>query len=123
MSDYTVVPAEDVKKITAVGGTILDVRRQDEHDEQHLLAPHAFVTLDQLDPTDFMLRHGLDREAPVYFLCRSGVRARKAADMFVSAGYKNLYVIEGGILACAAAGEPVSSGGCGVKQTSVGGCA
>ena len=36
------------------------------------------------------------------------MRARKAADMFAGAGYKNLYVVEGGILACAAVGEPVS---------------
>lgn len=123
MSDYTLVSAQEMKSITAAGGTILDVRRPDEHDEQHLLAPHAFVPLDQLNPQDFMLRHGLDREAPVYILCRSGVRARKAADLFANAGYKNLYVIEGGILACAAAGEPVSSGGCAVKPPSAGGCA
>ena len=123
MSDYNLVDAQEVKKVTAAGGTILDVRRQDEHDEQHLLAPHAFVPLDQLDAKDFMLRHGLDREAPVYILCRSGMRARKAADIFSVAGYKNVYVIEGGILACAAAGEPVSSGSCAAKPASAGGCA
>jgi rhodanese-related sulfurtransferase len=123
MSDYTIVAAQEIKNITASGATILDVRRQDEHDEQHLLAPHAFVTLDVLKPADFMLRHGLDREAPVYFLCRSGMRARTAADMFAAAGYKNLYVIDGGILACAAAGEPVSSGGATARPSSAGGCA
>ena len=123
MSDYTVVPAQEMKRIAASEATILDVRRPDEHDEQHLLVPHAFLPLDQLDPADFMLRHGLDREAPVYFLCRGGVRARKAADMFAAAGYKNLFVIEGGILACAAAGEPVSGGGACARPASAGGCA
>src|ERR1700691_4696994 len=107
MSDYIIVPAQEMKRIAASGATILDVRRQEEHDEQHLLAPHEFVPLDQLKPADFMLRRGLDREAPVYFLCRSGMRARKAADLFICAGYKNLYVIEGGIIACAENGAPV----------------
>ncbi len=123
MSDYTVVPAQEIKRITASGAVILDVRTPAEHEEQRLLAAHAFVPLDQLNPADFMLRHGLDRDAPVYFLCRSGIRARKAADMFAGAGYKNLYVIEGGILACAESGEPVSSGGCTARTQSAGGCA
>ena len=111
MSDYTVVPAQEMKRITSSGAAILDVRTPAEHDEQHILAPHHHVPLDQLNPEDFMLRHGLDQSAPVYFLCRSGMRARKAADMFCTAGYKNLYVIDGGILACAASGEPVAGTG------------
>ena len=127
MSDYTVVPAAEMKRITASGATILDVRRPDEHAEQHLLAPHEFVPLDQLNPADFMLRRGLDRDAPVYFLCRSGMRARKAADMFIGAGYKNLFVIEGGILACAEGGAPVAGTGCATQQVcpvpTAGGCA
>ena len=111
MSDYIVVPSAEMKRIVASGATILDVRTPAEHNEQHLVAPHDHVPLDQLDPSDFMLRRGLDHEAPVYLLCRSGMRARKAAEMFVGAGYKNLSVIEGGILACAGSGEPVSGSG------------
>lgn len=110
MPDFTVVPAPEMKRITSSGATILDVRTPAEHEEQRLLAPHEFVPIDQLNPADFMLRRGLDRDAPVYFLCRSGMRARKAAGMFAGAGYKNLYVIDGGILACAENGEPVSAG-------------
>ena len=129
MADYTVVPAQEMKRITASDGIILDVRGLDEHEEQHLQAPHALVPLDRLDPEDFMLRHGLDRAAPVYLLCKAGMRARKAAEMFVNAGYKNIYVIDGGIIACAAAGEPVSGKGCAArpsssaKPASPGGCA
>jgi rhodanese-related sulfurtransferase len=117
MSDYTIVPATEMKRIVSSGAMILDVRRPEEHEEMRLDAPHDLVTLDRLDPKDFMLRHGLDRDAPVYMLCRSGMRARKAADMFVNAGYKNLYVIEGGILACAACGEPVSGTGAASSAT------
>jgi rhodanese-related sulfurtransferase len=123
MSDYTVVPAQEMKRITSSDATILDVRTSAEHEEQHLLAPHEFVPIDQLKPDDFMLRRGLDRDAPVYFLCRSGMRARKAAEMFSGAGYKNLYVIDGGILACAENGEPVSDGDAAIAPTMTKGCA
>ena len=123
MSDYTVVPAQEMKRITSSGATILDVRTPAEHEEQHLLARHEFVPIDQLKPDDFMLRRGLDREAPVYFLCRSVIRARKAAEMFAGAGYKNLYVIDGGILACAENGDPVSDGDAAPAQTTTRGCA
>ena len=126
MSDYTVVPAQEMKQITSSDATILDVRRPEEHAEMHIIAPHIFMPLDQLDPADFMLRHGLDKEAPVYILCRSGMRARKAADMFTGAGYKNLFVIEGGILACAENGEPVAGTGCAAQACATptaGGCA
>jgi rhodanese-related sulfurtransferase len=104
MADYVLVSAKDAARAAASGATILDVRREDEHSAQRLAAAHALVPLDQLDPKDFMLRHGLDSGAPVYMLCRSGKRAVTAAEMFARAGCKNIYVIEGGILACAAHG-------------------
>lgn len=128
MPDYTVVPATEMNRITASGATILDVRQPGEHDEMRLIAPHDFVPLDQLDATDFMLRRGFDKEAPVYMLCRSGKRARTAADKFTGAGYKNIFVIEGGILACESSGIPVqgmacSGATCAAKSSSAGGCA
>ncbi len=110
MPDYTVIPAAELKKIAGTGGRIVDVRTAVEHQTQHLLRPHDHTPLDQLNPADFMLRRGLDRDAPVYFLCRSGMRARTAAENFAAAGYKNVYVIDGGITACEACGEPVSGG-------------
>jgi rhodanese-related sulfurtransferase len=108
MSDYTVIPASDIKKMTDAA-VIVDVRTPLEHQTRHLLRAHDHMPLDQLDPRDFMLRRGLDRDAPVYFLCRSGNRARAAAEKFTAAGYKNVHVIEGGIVACENCGEQVSS--------------
>jgi rhodanese-related sulfurtransferase len=109
----TNVSAKDLGKIVASGATILDVRNPPEHQEQHLIAAHEFVPLDQLNPSDFMLRRGLDKEAPVYILCRSGMRAGKAAGKFEEAGYMNTYVIEGGILAC----NPAETAGAGVPAS------
>ena len=45
-----------------------------------------------------------------YFLCGIGKRALKAAEYLESLGYKNLYVIEGGIKAWIEAGYPVECG-------------
>jgi rhodanese-related sulfurtransferase len=113
MSGYTVIPAADVKKIPDAHAVIVDVRTPLEHQTQRLLRPHEHMPLDQLDPRDFMLRRGLDREAPIYLLCRGGTRARAAAEKFMTAGYPNVHVIEGGIVACEGCGVEVSTGATG----------
>lgn len=41
-------------------------------------------------------RLGLDRDAPVYFLCRSGVRSKAAAIAMTAAGYRACYNVAGG---------------------------
>lgn len=111
MAEYTVVPAQDLSRILASGAPILDVRTAAEHAAKHLLAPHDLVTLDHLSAEDYMLRHGLDRDDAIYMLCRSGVRARKAAEQFLVAGCSHIYVIDGGILACEKAGAAIGGAG------------
>ncbi len=107
MANIANIPAAAVTALAKAGATILDVRTPGEHAAQRLEARHTLVPLDRLDPADFMLKRGLDKEAPVYILCRSGMRARTAAEKFAAAGYNNAAVIEGGILACAAGGVAV----------------
>ncbi len=109
MPAYHVISAQDFKKTANV--TVVDVRNPDEHDAQRLVRAHDLSPLGALDPDGYMLRHGLDKDAPVYILCKGGVRARTAADKFAARGYSNLYVIEGGIMACEMAGEPLVTGG------------
>ncbi len=109
MAKIATVPAADIPRLAAAGATILDVRTPGEHAQQSLVAKHALLPLDALDPADFMLKRGLDKDAPVYILCRSGMRAKTAAEKFAAAGYGNDAVIEGGILAAAAAGVEVTS--------------
>jgi len=41
-------------------------------------------------------RRGLDQEAPIYFLCRSGVRSRAAAIAATAAGWKRCYNVTEG---------------------------
>lgn len=86
---------------------IIDVRTPAEHAEAHLQRAHDHVPLDTLNPQDFMLRRGLDKDAAIYILCRSGARATTAAQKFTAEGFTNIHVIEGGILSCEESGEPV----------------
>ncbi len=109
MSSYNMIAAAEMNRIHNEGGHILDVRTPMEHDQNHLGWPHNLVPLDALDAQDYMLRHGLTANDPVYILCRSGNRAKTAADKFTAAGYQNIYIIEGGIIACEEYGLPVSS--------------
>lgn len=118
MGSYNMLAATALDEALKKGATILDVRTLPEHDACNLIKPHDLVPLDRLDPKDFMMRRGLDREADVFLLCKGGTRAKAAAEKFIAAGYPNMHVIEGGIMACESAGEPVS-GTTGVAAQSV----
>ncbi len=52
----------------------------------------------------------IDKNFSNYFLCGIGKRALKAAEYLETLGYKNLYVIDGGIKAWIEAGYPVECG-------------
>ncbi|MBU6234815.1 MAG: rhodanese-like domain-containing protein [Alphaproteobacteria bacterium] len=102
------IAAATLDKKGVTDGIIVDVRTGMEHGEKRLTCPHVHAPLDTLDPQNIMLRHGLDASAPVYLLCRSGKRATQAAEKFMAAGYPNVTVIEGGIMACEDCGHPVA---------------
>lgn len=91
-------------------GIILDVRTVLEHREASLKRAHHHVPLDKLDVAAFIQENKIDAARPVYILCRSGKRATQAAEAFTAAGHDNAHVIEGGIIACEAAGIPLSKG-------------
>lgn len=54
--------------------------------------------------------NSIDCDKSAYFLCGVGKRALKAAEYLESIGYKDLYVIEGGIKAWIEAGFLIESG-------------
>lgn len=85
---------------------ILDVRTPAEHQSQHV-AGAILQPLHQLDPA--RVRELAGGQA-CYVLCKSGQRARQAAEKLEAAGLKNVEVIDGGILAWKAAGLPVVEG-------------
>ncbi len=101
-------PAELSSQLaTADKPYLLDVRTPVEHQEINL--PMArLAPLDALDCQQIITETGADRECVV--ICRSGARATKAAEKLAAAGMKNVRVLEGGMLAWDAAGQPVTRG-------------
>jgi rhodanese-related sulfurtransferase len=100
----TISPVE-LQKILATqpSATVIDVRTPVEFAEVHV--PQAKnVPLDELKPGSLQLQ----KEQPVYLLCRSGQRATKAAEKFAKEGYSQPIVIEGGTLAWIEANLPVT---------------
>ena len=84
---------------------VIDVRTPVEFAEVHV--PQARnVPLDELKPGSLQIQ----KDQPVYLLCRSGQRATKAADKFAKEGFSQPVVVEGGTLAWIEANLPVMRG-------------
>lgn len=102
MAAFTYIRAGDLKPADTGRGAVLDVRTRIEHAEKSIRFAHEHVPLDELDPAEFMKSRGLAADAEICLLCRSGKRAAQAAEKFIAAGYSNVKVVEGGIMACEA---------------------
>ena len=50
----------------------------------------------------------LEKKEPVYLICQSGNRSKRAAEMLVQAGFVQAISISGGMAAWEAAGLPVT---------------
>jgi rhodanese-related sulfurtransferase len=88
---------------------LFDVRTPAEYRELHA-EPARLVPLDALDPEAIMRSRGGGGDAPVYVICRTGVRGKKACEKFLAAGYRDVVNVEGGTLAWEQAGLPVVRG-------------
>lgn len=88
---------------------LIDVRTPVEYREAHLAVARN-VPLDRLDPAALMQTRNGAKDAPLYVLCRSGSRGQQACAKFLAAGFPNVVNVEGGTLACAAAGLPMVRG-------------
>jgi rhodanese-related sulfurtransferase len=84
-------------------------------------APEAFVhdpgiglwlidDCDRLDPARLAGEQGFAKDQPVFVLCRSGSRAKQAAEKLETEGFRECTVVEGGTLAWAEAGLPLNRG-------------
>ena len=85
---------------------LLDVRTPGEFDSQHIDGAYN-VPLDTLGEHGAEIRGVTD---PVVLVCRSGQRARKAEEALRATGMSNLHVLDGGMAAWIAAGQPVREG-------------
>ncbi len=87
------------------GCQIVDVREFSEYDAERVEG----ATLASLSTLDQNL--GLiERDRPVYLMCRSGKRAQQAAERLAGRGFADLRVIDGGLQGWSEAGLPVERG-------------
>jgi rhodanese-related sulfurtransferase len=103
----TVISARELGRVLASGAAmeLLDVRTPGEFAAGHV--PGArLVPLDDLDPVGFLKERGGDK--PVYVLCQSGGRARRAIEKFRGIGFERCVLVEGGTQAWIDCGLPVN---------------
>jgi rhodanese-related sulfurtransferase len=86
---------------------LLDVRTPAEFESQHIVGAYN-VPLDTLPEHRAEIHAGVTD--PVVLVCRSGQRARKAEEALRATGMANLHVLDGGMAAWVAAGQPVREG-------------
>ena len=88
---------------------LIDVRMPTEYREVHAEGAVNFP-LDSLDPKAIASSLGADESKPVYVICKSGNRSKKAAQKFLDAGINNVVNVDGGTMAWVDAGLPAVRG-------------
>ena len=92
---------------------LIDVRTPAEYRAGHAVGARL-VQLDELNPevlTTHLRQPRAGHDLPLYLTCHAGIRAQQAAERLVSAGYRNLVLIEGGTEAWEKAGLPMQRSG------------
>ncbi len=83
---------------------VVDVRTPREHAEVRVEGARL-MPLGQMDPQVHLAEA---RQQPIYVLCRSGSRAELACAQLEKAGFEQVFLVQGGILAWEQAGLPVT---------------
>lgn len=96
---------EQILKQTGEVQTV-DVRESAEYASERL-AGTISIPLSNMDEAAVTR---LNKEKPVYLLCRSGNRACQAAEKLERLGFSDLYVVEGGLSAWMQSGKSVEKG-------------
>jgi rhodanese-related sulfurtransferase len=107
----TTISPQELSDLRRSGAAVelIDVRTPAEFREVHVEFARN-VPLDQLDPQALLAQRGEADGRPLYFICRSGGRGKMACDKMAAAGFACAVNVEGGTLACEAAGLPVVRG-------------
>lgn len=86
---------------------ILDVRDEDEYQQESLELPHVFQPLQTLKPEIFIKEQHLNGDQTINIICSSGGRSSQAAQMFEKSGYENVAVVIGGMIEADYEGLPI----------------
>ena len=105
------ISAPEFKRLVQSGKSIevVDVRTPSEFREVHIEVA-SNEPLDRLDPKAIQAARNETANEPLYIVCRSGSRGKQACEKFVAAGFANVINVEGGTVACEAAGIAVVRG-------------
>lgn len=97
----------EINNLLDTGGEcqVIDVREFSEFNNERL-ADAKLMPLSNFEKHEAEIDH----TKPVYIMCRSGSRAKQAAEKLVSKGFTDIHVIEGGMTAWAGANLPVIKG-------------
>ncbi|MBP8172928.1 MAG: rhodanese-like domain-containing protein [Aeromonadaceae bacterium] len=87
-------------------GVVVDVRTQDEFAKGHLVDA-INLPVGQIDSNNLTLieKH---KDAPTIVVCESGQRAQGAAQALVKAGFKQVFILRGGMASWRAESLPVT---------------
>ena len=94
-SVITIVSTEEVETIMQSEDVqLIDVRTPEEYQEGHILNAQ---NIDYNSPNFEVDITKLDKTKPVLLYCKSGNRSGKSSQIFLEAGFKTIYDLEGGI--------------------------
>jgi rhodanese-related sulfurtransferase len=101
---------EELHRLLSAGtpAELLDVRTPPEFAAAHVSGA-KLVPLDDLDVSVYLKQRGAS-DQPLYVLCQSGGRAKRAIEKFERAGFEGCVLVEGGTQAWMDAGLPVIRG-------------
>lgn len=102
-------PAAFAERIDEKPGVVLDVRTPAEFAEGHLANSRNIDWNDEgfEEAVQQIQAQGAGQAIPVYIYCLSGKRSNAAAKKMLSLGFKEVYLLEGGIREWEAANLPV----------------
>lgn len=100
-------PAELTALINRESALVVDVSAIADFEKGHILGS-KHVAMSQFDPENKLLAKA--KELPVALVCRSGQTASGAATRLYKAGFKRVYLLEGGINAWIQADLPLTKG-------------
>jgi thioredoxin len=83
------------KQFKSTGGTLLDVRTLNEFKNGHIKDAGQLNYYESDFNSKLLL---LPKDQPIYLYCNTGYRSKKAAEILVANGYKNVYNLKNGIL-------------------------
>jgi len=99
----TEISPQDAKTMIDAGrGLLIDIREPAEHAREHIRGARL-VPLADCERADF----GDARDKVAVFHCRTGTRTAMNAERLAATGFREIYIVKGGLDAWRAAGLPV----------------